>query len=75
MQPTRDQIPTVWLKPDSVLDVLRYLKLQVDRPYQLLYDLTAIDERVPHASEAISRRPISQSSTICSHSSGTQTFA
>ena len=26
-------------------DVLRYLKLEAERPYRMLYDLTAIDER------------------------------
>ena len=26
-------------------DVLRYLKLEAQRPYRMLYDLTAIDER------------------------------
>ena len=46
VQPTCDHIPTLWVKPERALEVLRYLKLQVDQPYRLLYDLTAIDERV-----------------------------
>jgi NADH-quinone oxidoreductase subunit C/D len=45
VQATADGIPTVWTAPDKVRDVLRYLKLQADRPYRMLYDLTAIDER------------------------------
>ena len=44
-QPTRDDIPTVWCTGDGVPDILRYLKNTIDRPYQMLYDLTAIDER------------------------------
>jgi NADH-quinone oxidoreductase subunit C/D len=43
-QTTRDEIPTAWVDKSRILDVLRYLK-SVDRPYRMLYDLTAIDER------------------------------
>jgi NADH-quinone oxidoreductase subunit C/D len=45
-QPTADSIPTVWVSRDRVRDVLRHLKNAVERPYRMLYDLTAIDERV-----------------------------
>jgi len=45
-QPTRDEIPTLWVGRDKVNDVLRHLKTVIDRPYKMLYDLTAIDERV-----------------------------
>jgi NADH-quinone oxidoreductase subunit C/D len=45
-QPTCDGIPTVWLSPSSMRDVLGYLKNGVEKPYRMLYDLTAIDERV-----------------------------
>ncbi len=44
-QATRDSMPTQWIARNSVCDVLRYLKLEVERPYRMLYDLTAIDER------------------------------
>ncbi|MFA6008406.1 MAG: NADH-quinone oxidoreductase subunit C/D [Desulfobacteraceae bacterium] len=44
-QQTRDNIPTIWCAADKILVVLRYLKEQVARPYAMLYDLTAIDER------------------------------
>jgi NADH-quinone oxidoreductase subunit C/D len=43
---TRDAIPTLWVPKDHVCEILRYLKVAVDRPYRVLYDLTAIDERV-----------------------------
>jgi NADH-quinone oxidoreductase subunit C/D len=45
-QPTRDGIPTLWVSPRQAHDLLLYLKTKVARPYRMLYDLTAIDERV-----------------------------
>jgi NADH-quinone oxidoreductase subunit C/D len=45
-QPTRDGIPTLWISADRVRDVLRYLKHEIEQPYRMLYDLTAIDERL-----------------------------
>ena len=46
VQPTRDEIPTLWVEPGRVPDILRHLKTAVDRPFRTLYDLTAIDERM-----------------------------
>lgn len=46
VQPTRDNIPTLWVPSDQALHVLQHLKTGVDRPFKVLYDLTAIDERV-----------------------------
>jgi NADH-quinone oxidoreductase subunit C/D len=43
---TRDGVPTFWVEPGSIKRVLRHLKTEVARPYPLLYDLFAIDERV-----------------------------
>jgi NADH-quinone oxidoreductase subunit C/D len=45
-QATRDGMPTLWVAKDHVREILRYLKAEADRPYRVLYDLTAIDERV-----------------------------
>ncbi|MGH7624506.1 MAG: NADH-quinone oxidoreductase subunit C/D [Gemmatimonadaceae bacterium] len=45
-QQTRDGIPTIWLARDRVGDVMRHLKTGVEQPYAMLYDLTAIDERM-----------------------------
>src|SRR5579872_6002509 len=45
-QLTSDNVPTGWVAPDQVHAMLRYLKTEVARPYRMLYDLTAIDERV-----------------------------
>ncbi len=45
-QPSRDGIPTAWVGRDKLHAAMRYLKSEIDRPYRMLYDLTAIDERV-----------------------------
>jgi NADH-quinone oxidoreductase subunit C/D len=45
-QATQDGIPTVWVPGEKAPDVLRFLKAEADKPYPMLYDLTAIDERV-----------------------------
>ncbi len=44
-QETRDAMPTFWTPRENVQEILRWLKFEVDRPYRMLYDLTAIDER------------------------------
>ena len=46
LQPTCDLIPTVWVKKDQLHKLLSYLKYEVEQPYKMLYDLTAIDERM-----------------------------
>ena len=46
LQETRDRIPTFWVKKDHVHGLLSHLKYEVDQPYKMLYDLTAIDERM-----------------------------
>jgi NADH-quinone oxidoreductase subunit C/D len=45
VQATRDAVPTFWTEAQRVGEVLRYLKEGTARPYRMLYDLTAIDER------------------------------
>ena len=44
-QATRDEVPTIWIEPQEITAVLRYLKQDASSPYPMLYDLTAIDER------------------------------
>ena len=44
-QVTRDAVPTVWVGADRVGEMLRHLKHEAAKPYRMLYDLTAIDER------------------------------
>ncbi|HEY8519167.1 MAG TPA: NADH-quinone oxidoreductase subunit C/D [Gammaproteobacteria bacterium] len=46
IQPTADGIPTLWIEKDRIREVLRHLKTELDRPFEMLYDLTAIDERM-----------------------------
>jgi NADH-quinone oxidoreductase subunit C/D len=45
VQSTKDEILTLWLPLDRLREVLKYLKSEVQDPFPLLYDLTAIDER------------------------------
>ena len=45
-QQTHDRIPTFWVDRDRVPALLRFLKEEIDRPYKMLYDLSAIDERM-----------------------------
>src|SRR5436309_1445017 len=45
-QATRDGIPTFWLRPNEIHDAVRRLRNDVPQPFKMLYDLTAIDERV-----------------------------
>ena len=45
-QETVDGIPTAWILREDLFDCMNFLKTQVERPYRMLYDLTAIDERM-----------------------------
>ena len=46
LQESHDRFPTVWVQKDQMHGLLRYLKEDVEQPYKMLYDLTAIDERM-----------------------------
>ena len=45
LQETLDGIPTFWVEQDRAPALLRFLKDEIYRPYKMLYDLSAIDER------------------------------
>jgi NADH-quinone oxidoreductase subunit C/D len=45
-QVTVDRIPTFWVSKDRAPALLRFLKDGIDQPYKMLYDLSAIDERM-----------------------------
>lgn len=45
LQPTRDKFPTVWIAKENIWQVLNFLKNEVQKPFKMLYDLTAIDEQ------------------------------
>ncbi len=46
MQPTRDGIPTLWSTAENFRDLLGFLKTEAKPAYRMLFDLTAIDERL-----------------------------
>lgn len=43
--PASDGILTIWVSGEIIADLLKYLKAGIDKPFSMLYDLTAIDER------------------------------
>lgn len=45
-QQTADNMPTVWVSAADIKAVMVYLKNEVSKPYKMLYDLTAVDERM-----------------------------
>ncbi|HTZ18660.1 MAG TPA: NADH-quinone oxidoreductase subunit C/D [Dissulfurispiraceae bacterium] len=42
---TKDGVATATVPATAARDILRYLKKEIESPYEMLYDLTAIDER------------------------------
>ncbi|MBU6425049.1 MAG: NADH-quinone oxidoreductase subunit C/D [Rhodospirillales bacterium] len=46
IQKTADQIPTFWIERGMAHDVLRHLRSHAKLAFRVLYDLTAIDERL-----------------------------
>ena len=45
VQPTLDRAPTLWVPRERLIEVLRFLR-NLPKPYVMLYDLSAIDERL-----------------------------
>src|SRR5512134_366547 len=45
-QKTADDITTLWVSEEKAGDILRHLKEETERPFRVLYDLTAVDERI-----------------------------
>lgn len=44
-QKTVDETPTLWIDESKLESILRFLKSEITDPYNMLYDLCAIDER------------------------------
>lgn len=44
-QLTVDEMTTLWVAKENITKVLNYLKYSIHHPFELLYDLCAIDER------------------------------
>ncbi len=51
-QSTVDQVPTLWVARESLLEVMRHLA-SLPGPYSMLYDLSAIDERLRQHREGL----------------------
>lgn len=49
---SRDGIATIWATREQTRDILAFLKNEIPEPYSMLYDLTAIDERVRRRRES-----------------------
>ena len=45
-QEVRDGVPTFWTPAEKACEVLGFLKAGIGRPYRMLFDLTAVDERM-----------------------------
>lgn len=45
-QTTSDGIATIWIRKEDLCNCMNFLKTEIDHPYKMLYDLTAIDERM-----------------------------
>ncbi|HLS30324.1 MAG TPA: NADH-quinone oxidoreductase subunit C, partial [Flavobacteriaceae bacterium] len=45
IQKTADKFPTLWIAPENIIEVIAFLKNEIALPYEMLYDLTAIDEQ------------------------------
>jgi len=52
-QAARDGVPTFWTTKEKIREVVRYLKNEAARPYRMLYDITAIDDRVRQHREGL----------------------
>ncbi len=53
VQDTTDGIPTIWVTRDAVHELLRFLRSDVPRPYRMLFDLSATDERMRRPSDGL----------------------
>ncbi|WP_444904037.1 NADH-quinone oxidoreductase subunit C/D [Microbulbifer sp. CnH-101-E] len=46
LQPNCGDMPTLWVDAQSLIPLLQFLKVDISRPFVMLYDLSAIDERL-----------------------------
>ncbi|WP_445365658.1 NADH-quinone oxidoreductase subunit C/D [Microbulbifer sp. ANSA001] len=46
LQPDSNDMPTLWVDTESLIPLLSFLKQDISRPFAMLYDLSAIDERL-----------------------------
>ena len=46
VQPCVDGIATLWVEPGRLIELMRYVRGGIPQPFSLLFDLSAIDERL-----------------------------
>ena len=44
-QQTVDEILSLWIPQDKIVELIQFLKTGIDQPFVMLYDLCGIDER------------------------------
>lgn len=60
LQANVPDMPTIWVSSEQLIPVLKYLKYGLNQPFTMLYDLTAIDERLrQHRGEGKDLQPTS----------------
>lgn len=42
---TRDETPTYWTPQGKIVEILKHLKTGIEKPYRMLFDLSAVDMR------------------------------
>src|SRR5579863_5177159 len=52
-QPTKDDVPTLWVGPLDRDPVLQFLKCSLPRPFSMLLDLQAVEERMRRHREGL----------------------
>ncbi|MEQ1679243.1 MAG: NADH-quinone oxidoreductase subunit C, partial [Nitrospira sp.] len=53
VQSTKDEIPTIWVEKHRLHEILRYIKSDLPRPFPMLFDLSATDERLRRHHEGL----------------------
>jgi NADH:ubiquinone oxidoreductase subunit C len=69
-QSTLDDVPTLWVPRAKLVEVLAFLR-QAPRPYVMLLDLSAVDERLRKSTARACRPPTSRCSITCCRSTAT----
>ncbi|UHQ56314.1 MULTISPECIES: NADH-quinone oxidoreductase subunit C/D [Microbulbifer] len=65
LQPDCPDLPTLWVGQENLLPFLRFLKQEISRPFDMLYDLSAIDERLRrHRGDGGNRQPESDFTVV-----------
>ncbi|HEU4682931.1 MAG TPA: NADH-quinone oxidoreductase subunit C/D [Nitrospira sp.] len=60
VQEGKDGIPTIWIDKSRLHQTLRHLRTEVPKPYAMLFDLSAIDERERQHRDGMPNAPFTQ---------------